>query len=65
MYSHIYGINYFEIFATTDVVEFVRILMQLVVNFDLLLLQMDVKSAYLHAPFNVLFIFANLRVLKS
>ena len=51
MYSHIYGINYFEIFATTDVVEFVRILMQLVVNFDLLLPQMGVKSAYSQAPF--------------
>ena len=30
--------------------ESVRILMQLVVNFDLLLHEMNVKSAYLHAP---------------
>ena len=51
MYSHIYGIDYFEILVPTAIVESVRILMQLVVNFDLLLLQMGVKSAYSHAPF--------------
>ena len=51
MYSHIYGIDYFEILAPTTIVESVRILMQLVVNFDLLLLQVGVKSAYSHAPF--------------
>ena len=49
-YSQIYGIDYFEIFARTAIAESVRILMQLVVNFDSLLHQMDVKSAYLHAP---------------
>ena len=51
MYSHIYGIDYFEILAPTTIVEYVRILMQLVVNFDLLLPQMGVKSAYSQAPF--------------
>ena len=51
VYSHIYGIDYFEILAPTTIVESVRILMQLVVNFDLLLPQMGVKSAYSQAPF--------------
>ena len=51
MYSHIYGIDYFEILAPTTIVESVRILMQLVVNFDLLLPQMGVESAYSQAPF--------------
>ena len=50
-YNQIYGIYYFETFALTARMESVRILMQLVTNFDLLLHQIDVKSAYLHAPF--------------
>lgn len=49
-YSQIYGIDYFEIFEPMAIVEYVRILTKLVVNFDLLLHQMDVESAYLHAP---------------
>ena len=46
MYSHIYGIDYFEILAPTRIVESVRILMQLVVNFDLLLPQMGVEFLF-------------------
>ena len=49
MYSQIYGIDYFNTFTPTARMESVRILMKLVVNFDLLLHQMDVRSAYSHA----------------
>ena len=50
-YSQIYGVDFFETSAATVRMEPTRILMQSVVNFDLLSHQMDVRSAYLHAPF--------------
>ena len=51
-YSQIYGVDFFETSAPTARMESATILMQSVVNFDLLSHQMDVRSAYLHAPFN-------------
>ena len=49
-YSQTYGIDYFETFSPTTRMESIRVLMQLAVNYNLLVHQMDVKSAYLHAP---------------
>ena len=45
-----YGIDYFETFSPTTRMESIRVLMQLAVNCNLFVHQMDVKSAYLHAP---------------
>ena len=49
-YSQIAGIDYGETFSPTARMESVRSLMQIAVQYDLILHQMDVKSAYLHAP---------------
>ena len=49
-YSQTYGIDYFETFSPTTHMESIRVLMQLAVDYNLLVHQMDVKSAYLHAP---------------
>ena len=49
-YSQIQGIDYAETFSPTARMESVRTLMQIAVQYDLLLHQLDVKSAYLHAP---------------
>ena len=49
-YSQVYGSDYFETFSPTPRIESIRVLMQLAVNYDLMLQQMDVKSAFLHAP---------------
>ena len=49
-YSQTYGIDYFETFSPTTRMESVRVLMQLAMNYNIFVHQMDVKSAYLHAP---------------
>ena len=51
-YSQVEGIDYTETFSPTARMESVRTLMQIACQNDLLLHQMDVKSAYLHAPIN-------------
>ena len=49
-YSHIYGKDYRETFALTINIASIRLLLQIAVQYDLLILPMDVKSAYLNAP---------------
>ena len=49
-YSQIQGVDYTETFSPTARMETVRTLMQIAADEDLILHQMDVKSAYLHAP---------------
>ena len=49
-YSQLYGVDYFETFSPTARFESIRILMQIAAYNDLMVHQMDVKSAYLHAP---------------
>lgn len=44
------GIDYNETFSPTADITSVRVLMQLAAQYDLKLHQMDVKTAYLHAP---------------
>ena len=46
------GVDFLEMFAPTPRMESLRILVQFSVQNNLLLHQMDVKSAYLHAPLN-------------
>jgi len=49
-YSQVKGVDYHETFAPTVNFTSVRILMQLAAQYDLILHQMDVKTAYLNAP---------------
>ena len=49
-YNQVKGIDYQETFAPTANITSIRVLMQLAVNHDLVVHQMDVKTAYLHAP---------------
>lgn len=49
-YSQVEGIDYTETFAPTANLTSVRAVMQLAAQHDLVLHQMDVKSAYLNAP---------------
>jgi len=49
-YSQTEGIDYKETFAPTANITSVRALMQVAVQNDLIVHQMDVKTAYLHAP---------------
>ena len=49
-YSQIYVVDYFESFSPTARIESLRVLMQISVQNDLIVHQMDAKSAYLHAP---------------
>ena len=49
-YSQIKDIDYHETFAPTANLTSVRVLMQIAAKHDLILHQMDVKTAYLHAP---------------
>ena len=44
------GIDYGETFSSTANITSIRILMQMVVQYDLIVHQMDVKTVYLHAP---------------
>ena len=52
-YSQINGIDYGGTFSPTARMESVRSLMQIALQYDLILHQMDLKSAYLHAPVNL------------
>ena len=49
-YGQVEGIDYNETFSPTANMNSVRALMQVAVKEDLILHQMDVKTAYLHAP---------------
>jgi hypothetical protein len=49
-YSQVKGIDYEETFAPTAIMTTLRVLMQLAAQHDLILHQMDVKTAYLNAP---------------
>ena len=49
-YSQIAEVDFHQTFSPTAQLTFVRILMQLAVQYNLTVHQMDVKSAYLHAP---------------
>lgn len=49
-YSQLAGLDYNETFSPTADMTSVRVLMQLAVQYSLELHQMDVKTAYLHAP---------------
>ena len=49
-YSQTEGVDYFETFSPTAGMDTVRTLIQVGCQQDLLLHQMDVKSAFLHAP---------------
>ncbi|RUS70255.1 hypothetical protein EGW08_021985 [Elysia chlorotica] len=49
-YSQIKGVDYNETFAPTANITSIRMLMQLAAQHDLILHQMDVKTAYLNAP---------------
>lgn len=49
-YNQVMGIDYKETFSPTANLTSVRILMQMAAQYDLELHQMDVKTAYLHAP---------------
>lgn len=52
-YGQVKGIDYKETFSPTANMTSVRALMQVAVQEDLTLHQMDVKTAYLHAPMDV------------
>jgi len=49
-YSQVMGVDYKETFSPTANITSVRALMQMAAQYDLELHQMDVKTAYLHAP---------------
>ena len=49
-YSHVKGVDYQQTFAPTANLTSVRVLMQIAAQHDLVLHQMDAKTAYLHAP---------------
>lgn len=49
-YSQVEGIDYKETLSPTANMTSVRALMQVAVQEDLILHEMDVKTAYLHAP---------------
>lgn len=49
-YNQTEGIDYYETFAPTANITSVRALMQIAVQNNLIVHQMDVKTAYLHAP---------------
>lgn len=49
-YSQVMGVDYIETFSPTANITSIRALMQMAAQYDLELHQMDVKTAYLHAP---------------
>lgn len=49
-YSQVIGGDYKETFSPTANITSIRALMQMAAQYDLVLHQMDVKTAYLHAP---------------
>ena len=48
--SSVKGIDYGETFSPTANITSIRILMQMVEQYDLIVHQMDVTTAFLHAP---------------
>ena len=50
VYSQIYSKDYRETFTLMTNMAFIRLLLQIAVQYDLLIHHMDVKSAYLNAP---------------
>ena len=49
-YTQVYGSDYFETFSPTAKMTSVRMLMQYAVQHDMVINQLDVKTAYLNAP---------------
>ena len=49
-YNQVYGYDYFETYSPTAKMTSVRMLMQYAVQHDLVMHQLDVKTAYLNAP---------------
>ena len=49
-FKQVHGCDYFETFAPTPKLSSVRMMMQMAVELDLLVHQLDVKTAYLNAP---------------
>ena len=49
-YNQVHGIDYQDTFAPTARITSVRMLIQIAVQYDLIVHQMDVKTAYLNAP---------------
>ena len=49
-YSQIYGKDYNKTFTPTTNMASIRLLLQIAVQYDLLIHHMDVKSAYLNTP---------------
>ena len=49
-YNQVAGVDYHETFAPTARITSVRALMQIAVQYDFIVHQMDVKTAYLNAP---------------
>jgi len=49
-YSQVQGIDYHDTFAPTARITSIRVLLQIAVQYDLIVHQMDVKTAYLNAP---------------
>ena len=50
VYLQIYGKDYRETFTPTTNMASIRLLLQIAVQYDLIIHHMDVKSAYLNAP---------------
>ena len=49
-YSRIHGSDYFDTFSPTAKMTSIRMMMQLASEYNLLVHQLDVKTAYLNAP---------------
>jgi hypothetical protein len=49
-YSQIQGVDYHDTFAPTARITSVRVLLQIAVQYTLIVYQMDAKTAYLNAP---------------
>ena len=49
-YSQDHGLNYFETFSPTCAMENIRLLLALASHYDWKMYQIDVKTAFLHAP---------------
>ena len=58
-YSQIYGKDYRETFAPTTNMDSIRLLLQIAVQYDLLIYHINIKSAYLNAPldYEIFFLF--------
>ena len=52
-FTQVQGIDYFETFSPTAKMSSIRIMMQIATNMNLIIHQMDVKTAFLNAPIDV------------